>query len=546
MRHRSLVAVIVLCAVLAALAVSLHFLQRQTAVRPGQPKGQSGEPSGLSIYVNRTIRYGNDSRCFVLLTYPNHSNSVDLAIYVHGGGFVHGDASLHGVPEVFVENGFAAASVEYRLCPSVNFTLLLSDIASGIRKTVEFLSSKGIHVNLTVLSGSSAGAIADAILLYDPPRPDDDISSLVDAFISMSGGFCSSCAASNPEQKAVLCNISIDQMMPFDRRELGPPDRWVPALLISGKSDKTLDRYADSGYNHQGQCMEKWLSDHDVYSLAVQVDGGHGSPKEAFFSGQEEIVHAVNDLLHHVGWKGEFTVQKTQREGRHGCVGNITLHWPLDGIIDGVVSEKVRSRTGRLEGSASFEKGVIDNAIHLDGSGYVDLSSAIQDISNMHEGTISLWFKFENVNQNVLPILYFGRGDEEEDSLFVIEIGHAKSSNRKLYVTWVTGGRRPALCFDSGYNLDPERWYHLVVVVGKDEGNTAYLNGRLMQNRHYNFGGPKMALFFADIPSKQLFALGYGRTARQITPHFLHFFGLIDDVRIYPYTLDSAEAKQLG
>ncbi|WP_367884330.1 hypothetical protein [Thermococcus sp. JCM 11816] len=85
-------------------------------------------------------------------------------------------------------------------------------------------------------------------------------------------------------------------------------------------------------------------------------------------------------------------------------------------------------------------------------------------------------------------------------------------------------GDKPALCFDSGFNLKPGRWYHLVVVVSED-GNTAYLNGREMTWRHYNFGNESMRLFFVDIPGKELFTLGYGKTADSVTPEFLYFHG---------------------
>ncbi len=95
--------------------------------------------------------------------------------------------------------------------------------------------------------------------------------------------------------------------------------------------------------------------------------------------------------------------------------------------------------------------------------------------------------------------------------MFIIEIGHARQGNRKLYVTWVINGR-PVLCFDSGFNLMPGKWYHLVVVVSKGD-NTAYLNGKEIINRHYNFGSSQKSLFLAVIPIKEMVAIGYGKTA---------------------------------
>ncbi len=62
-------------------------------------------------------------------------------------------------------------------------------------------------------------------------------------------------------------------------------------------------------------------------------------------------------------------------------------------------------------------------------------------------------------------------------------------------------------------------------MVVSEDGNTAYLNGREMTWRHYNFGNESMRLFFVDIPGKELFTLGYGKTADSVTPEFLYFHG---------------------
>ena len=177
---------------------------------------------------------------------------------------------------------------------------------------------------------------------------------------------------------------------------------------------------------------------------------------------------------------------------------------------------------------------------HFNGSGYIDLSEAIAEVGELTQGSISLAFRYEETGQNVLPILYIG--DRKGESLFIIEIGHRGSNNRRLYVTWIPNGDKPALCFDSGFNLKPGKWYHLVVVVS-EEGNTAYLNGREMTWRHYNFGNESMRLFFADIPDKELFALGYGKTSDAITSEFLYFHGDIADLRIYSWPLTGEEVR---
>ncbi|MBP1912627.1 LamG domain-containing protein [Thermococcus stetteri] len=213
---------------------------------------------------------------------------------------------------------------------------------------------------------------------------------------------------------------------------------------------------------------------------------------------------------------------------------------PIEGVLKLYTTPTgpVKSINGTAVGNVTSQGKIL----HFDGSGYVDLSGAIGEVSDMRVGTISLVFRYEETDQNVLPILYFG--DKEGKSLFIIEIGHRGLKNRRLYVTWIPEGNRPALCFDSGFNLKPGKWYHLVVVVSEN-GNTAYLNGREMTWRHYNFGNESMRLFFEDIPGKELFALGYGKTSDLITPEFLYFHGDIADLRIYPWPLSGSEVREL-
>lgn len=221
------------------------------------------------------------------------------------------------------------------------------------------------------------------------------------------------------------------------------------------------------------------------------------------------------------------------KETNGTSVPALTLYTKPSGpasMIDGKVIGDVRVRNGSVR------------VFHFNGSGYIDLSDTLGEVGELKQGSISLAFRYEETDQKVLPILYIG--DREGENLFIIEIGHKGGNNRRLYVTWIPGGDKPALCFDSRFNLKPGKWYHLIVVVS-NEGNTAYLNGRKMTWRHYNFGNESMRLFFADIPDKELFTIGYGKTGEGITPGFLYFHGDVADLRIYSWPLNPEEAKEI-
>ncbi|MFC1766034.1 LamG-like jellyroll fold domain-containing protein [Planctomycetota bacterium] len=162
-------------------------------------------------------------------------------------------------------------------------------------------------------------------------------------------------------------------------------------------------------------------------------------------------------------------------------------------------------------------------------------------IGDLAYGSISVWFKFQNVGAKILPILYFGESEmgTKHNSL-IIEIGHANNANnRKLYFTIIN----QRFCYDSGVNLVLDKWYHFVAVVGP-EGNTGYLNGEEMTRRHYNLGSDETYTdFFASVPVKEMLAIGYGRFGQQ--DPFFHFKGTIDDVRIYDRAISLQEAGQL-
>jgi len=463
---------------------------------------------------------------------------VNLIVWVHGGGFVGGSA-LGGISskviEFFSKNGFAVASVEYRLCPKVNWNQLLKDIADGIKIAYKYLSEKGIKVNLSIYVGSSAGAIAGAVLIYAPPNNTLDISSYFNGFVGFSGGYCAYYAASDPYEKTSKCHITIDEMMPFGNRTL-PPPRKVPALLINGIYDSLLDKYAGKdNYNHHVACMAKWLRENGIDVSVVNLPTGHGTIKW-LFAGSPTVLHALQTFLERLGWKGKLRP-----------LSDLVAYWSLDKLKGKPILDNLGIANGIVIGKLYSVKGVSGKAIFFNGSGYVKFGKDVTGLlGEFKEGSISLWFKFEDVldKERILPIFYLGIASEKErDNMFIIEIGHAKPNNRKLYVTWIINGR-PVLCFDSGFNLEPGKWYHLVVVVSK-KGNTAYLNGEELTKRHYNFGNSRMSLFLADIPTKDMVAIGYGKTGNKITTRFCKFYGVIDEVRIYSRPLTSQEIKQL-
>lgn len=67
---------------------------------------------------------------------------------------------------------------------------------------------------------------------------------------------------------------------------------------------------------------------------------------------------------------------------------------------------------------------------------------APSQIGDLTVGSISVWFNFQNIGGNILPVLYFGESSENEaHNSLIIEIGHGVNEgdpeNRRLYFTIV-------------------------------------------------------------------------------------------------------------
>ena len=189
----------------------------------------------------------------------------------------------------------------------------------------------------------------------------------------------------------------------------------------------------------------------------------------------------------------------------------------------------------------------VDNgkkAIEFDGTDSLVIPSFITETGLKSEpsfGSVSITFKFRAFDGDIQPLFYYGESDPgSPHNSMIAEVGHKMDVNdRKLYFTIVN----KRFCFDSNENLEENRWYHFVAVVGA-EGNTGYLNGVEMTHRHYNLGSDSTYTdFFPSVTTKELFTLGYGRYG--MCDDFFHFNGYMSDFRVYNRALSSLEVNEL-
>lgn len=191
--------------------------------------------------------------------------------------------------------------------------------------------------------------------------------------------------------------------------------------------------------------------------------------------------------------------------------------------------------TGAIGGALEFN-GTSDYVEITDGNGYPD------PIGDLTQGTISVWFRFDNTpgpNQ-IHPMAYLGDGvGGATNSSLILEVGHF-SYDTQAYYTVVTDNAFIPQCFDSMINLRQDEWHHFVAVTGPGY-NTGYINGVELVNRFYNFGTAEDDYFFDDIVNKAVMWLGRGFLYS--VPREQWYDGAIDELMIWDRPLSAQEVR---
>lgn len=124
--------------------------------------------------VNRDIAYGNQAQQKMDVYLPaGRTAQTPLVIFLHGGGFVAGDkADVNNTVQLFVNEGYAVANINYRLVDSAGLTRTpvlhqpssirivdqLSDIKLAIEKISTLAPGWNISTTQWIIAGHSAGA----------------------------------------------------------------------------------------------------------------------------------------------------------------------------------------------------------------------------------------------------------------------------------------------------------------------------------------------------------------------------------------------------
>jgi acetyl esterase/lipase len=104
-------------------------------------------------------------RCWLDYYYPVNRKKFATVIWLHGGGLTSGEPV---VPDALKNQGFAVASVGYRLHPAVKAPVYLEDAAAATAWVLRCAEQFGAAPDQVVLAGASAGAYLALMVGLDP------------------------------------------------------------------------------------------------------------------------------------------------------------------------------------------------------------------------------------------------------------------------------------------------------------------------------------------------------------------------------------------
>ena len=123
----------------------------------------------MKTIIFNDVTYGDHERQRVDIFIPEKVKNVSgLILFIHGGGWVDGDKTVHHPDAQFFCNlGYVVASMNYRyVSENINIFDELDDITSALKAVKNKCFSHGLKPRRLILSGGSAGAHLSLMYAY--------------------------------------------------------------------------------------------------------------------------------------------------------------------------------------------------------------------------------------------------------------------------------------------------------------------------------------------------------------------------------------------
>src|SRR5262245_38192891 len=114
--------------------------------------------------VERNLEYGVEERHKLDLYLPKADGPLPLIIWIHGGGWEGGSKDSGGPALQFLERGYAAASINYRLSSQAVFPAQIFDCKGAVRFLRANAKKYGLDTDRFAAMGGSAGGHLAALL----------------------------------------------------------------------------------------------------------------------------------------------------------------------------------------------------------------------------------------------------------------------------------------------------------------------------------------------------------------------------------------------
>ncbi|MDE1152648.1 MAG: alpha/beta hydrolase [Micavibrio sp.] len=127
----------------------------------------------VTVSVSSIIHYGKDAKQVVQVYQPDicKNASCPVTLWVHGGGWKHGDATQGTATNMltkWAQQGIVMVGVNYRLAPQVVHPAEAQDIAGAINWVYHNINQYGGDAQRISLLGHSAGAHLVALVGTNP------------------------------------------------------------------------------------------------------------------------------------------------------------------------------------------------------------------------------------------------------------------------------------------------------------------------------------------------------------------------------------------
>lgn len=153
-------------------------------------------PSVKEIKNITYVRYGNRAlQLDFYLPKTPHKKLTPGIVFVHCGGWKHGYRENFTPMAIrMAEQGYAAATISYRLSPEAQYPAAIYDAKAAVRWMRSHAKQYGIDAQHIAIAGGSAGGqiaslvgVTDGEEKFDPKMKDSKVSSAVQAIINIDG-----------------------------------------------------------------------------------------------------------------------------------------------------------------------------------------------------------------------------------------------------------------------------------------------------------------------------------------------------------------------